>query len=861
LKPNNILLLFFLLFVGGMVGAQEADTVETNPISAEELSKADSTGSDSIVIPAAPVRKSPLEHEVEYQSEDSMRIDLNEQKVYLYGNAVAIYGDIELKADYIEITLKTSELYAKGLPDSTGAIAGEPIFKQGEKEFEAEEMRYNFKSQRGLSKHVKTQESGGYLHGELVKRDTGEVIYIKDGKYTTCEYDEPHFHIHAGKLKVIPQDKIITGPAYLTIADIPTPLVLPFGFLPNTEGRANGLIVPAWGEAVNQGFFLKEGGYYFGVKDVMDFSITADIYSRGSWATYARSNYVKRYRFRGNYGLEFVQSRFSEREYPDFFSQNTFNVKWNHQQDPKARPGSNFSAEVNAGSSKNYRNNIQANADNFLRSQLNSSIRYSKAFDNTPFNLAIAATGSQNTQTSFVNLRAPDISLNMARIFPFKPKSGVPSKLASAAGLDKLGINGSLDMANTLEGNEDTIFNNFNNRMLRNMDNGIRLNTNASTNLKLFKYITLTPSTTHRLVGYRQTVVKNWNPDSAEVNTRRVTGLDGFYDGSASLSLTSIIYGTYQYKSDVVKAMRHQITPTASISYRPDYSTAFWGYFGQVQSDTLGNFRDYSFFENGIYGGPSAQENGVVNLAINNMFELKVRNRKDSTSENQEKKLRIIDAFNFNTNYNIARDSLNWAPLTISVRSQVLRGLIIDGGATLDPYYTNPANNIRYNEWQFDRTGQLGTWTQARVAFSYNIQPKSSKPRSEENENTLRDANLYYTDFIDFDVPWNLRFNYNIQYRRIGQIDDITQVIDLQGDANLTQNWRVAIRTGFDIKNQDVTFSEINLYRNLHCWEFSLGVVPFGIRQSYNFQINVKSSVLKDLQLPRRRQFAVPDRG
>lgn len=841
------------------MGAQEVDSLANNV--AEAIDIKDSAGSDSTLVPVKPVRKSPLEHEVEYQSDDSMRIDLNEQKVYLYGNAVAIYGDIELKADYIEITLKTSELYAKGLPDSTGTIAGEPVFKQGEKEFEAEEMRYNFKSQRGLSKHVKTQESGGYLHGELVKRDTGEVIYIKDGKYTTCEYDEPHFHIHAGKLKVIPQDKIITGPAYLTIADIPTPLVLPFGFFPNTEGRANGLIVPAWGEAVNQGFFLKEGGYYFGVKEVMDFSVTADIYSRGSWATYLRSNYVKRYRFRGNYGLEFVQSRFSEREYPDFFSQNTFNVRWNHQQDPKARPGSNFSAEVNAGSSKNYRNNIQANADNFLRSQLNSSIRYSKAFDNTPFNLAVAATGSQNTQTSFVNLRVPDISLNMARIFPFKPKSGIPSKFASTAGLDKLGINGSIDMANTLEGNEDTIFNNFNNRMLRNMDNGIRLNTTASTNLKLFKYLTLTPSTSHRFVGYRQTVLKTWNPDSAEVNTRRVTGLDGFYDGAASLSLTSIIYGTYQYKSDIIKAMRHQITPTASISYRPDYSTAFWGYFGQVQSDTLGNFRDYSYFENGIYGGPSAQENGVINFNINNMFELKVRDRKDSTSTNQEKKLRIIDAFNFATNYNIARDSLNWAPLVISVRTQVVKGLIIDGGATLDPYYTNPINNIRYNEWQFDWTGQLGTWTQARLAFSYNIQPKSSKPRSEENENALRDANLYYTDFIDFEVPWNLRFNYNIQYRKIGQIDDITQVVDLQGEANITQNWRVAIRTGFDIKNQDVTFSEINLYRNLHCWEFSLGVVPFGIRQSYNFQINVKSSVLQDLQLPRRRQFAVPDRS
>ncbi|MEX2597372.1 MAG: putative LPS assembly protein LptD [Salibacteraceae bacterium] len=818
---------------------------------------------DSLLSGTPAKRQSVLEDEVKYSANDSMRIDLVNQMVYLFGDAVAIYGDIELKANYIEISLKQNELYAKGLPDSTGTIVGEPIFKQGSQEFEAGEMRYNFKSKRGLSKHVKTQESGGFLHGETVKRDTGEIIYIKNGKYTTCEYDDPHFHIHAQKLKVIPQDKIITGPAYLSIADIPTPLVVPFGFFPNSEDQSNGLIIPTWGEAVNQGFYLGRGGYYFGVKDVMDFSITGDIYSRGSWAAYVDSRYVKRYRFNGNYGLEFVQSKFSEREYPDFYSQNTFNVRWRHQQDAKARPGSNFSADVNAGSSKNNRNNIQSSADNYLRSQMNSSIRYSKSFANTPFSIAVAATGSQNTQTEVVNLRAPDVSFNMARIFPFKPKSGIASPFAVKSGLDKLGLNAGLDMSNRLEGREDTLFNNYNNKMLKSMDNGIRLNSTASTNIKILKYLTLSPSTSHRIVGYRQSVDKTWNADSNRVATRQVEGLTGFYDGSASISLNTIVYGTYQYKNQVIKAMRHQMTPSASVSYRPDYSAPAWGYFGSVQSDSLGNTTDYSFFEGRMYGGPSAQENGVINLSLNNTFELKVRNRKDTTGEKDDKKLKLLDAFNFNTNYNIAKDSLNWNPLQVSLRTQVFEGLVINGSATLDPYAINPVNGRRLNEFQIERNNKLGRWTRAQVAFSYNIRPKGSSKKQNQNqkETALSDANMYYTDFVDFDVPWSMNINYNIQYTNNGLNENISQVVDLRGETNITRNWKVSFRTGFDIKEADITFSQIEIYRNLHCWEFSLGIVPFGPRQNYNFQINVKSAILQDLKLNRRRNFAVPERG
>ena len=821
----------------------------------------DSTSLDSTLKAIKPKRKSSLEYEVNYQADDSMRVDLKKQMVYLYGNAITTYGDIELKANYIEISLKTNELSAKGLPDSTGTIVGEPVYTQGSQMFEAGEMKYNFKTKRGLSKEVKTQEGGGYLHGSVVKRDSSEIVYIKNGMYTTCEYDEPHFHIHANKMKVIPQDKIITGPAYLSIADVPTPLAVPFGFFPNSESRSNGLIIPSYGEAVNQGFYLSRGGYYFGLNDNMDFSLTGDIYTRGTWATYLNSRYVKRYRFNGNYSIDFVNSKFSNKEYPDYFSARTFNVKWRHAQDAKARPGSSFSADVNAGSSKNFRNNLQSTSTNYLQSQLNSSIRYSKNFDNSPFSFSAAASGNQNTQTEIISIRAPEASLNMARIFPFKGKVPASStSFKSKAGIDKIGINGSVDFSNKLEGKEDTLFNNYDNRMLKNMDNGLRTQSTTSTNIKLFKYLTVSPSTSHRIVAYRKTTEKVWNSDSNRVETKRPTGVDGFYDGSASLSASTVIYGTYLYKSDVVKAMRHQVTPTASLSYRPDYSDPFWGYFADVQSDTLGNITQYSRFEGGLYGSPTAQENGVLNLALNNTFELKVRNNKDTTGKQEDKKLRILDAFNFSTNWNIAKDSVKWNPVSIALRSNVLPGFTINASATLDPYYINPANGRRIDELQYNRTGDIGNWTRASVAFTYNIQPKKSKKKQEEKSNELSDANMYYTDFVDFDIPWSVRINYNVRYTNTVVTESVSQIVDLSGETNITQNWRVAFKTGYDLTNTQVTYSSLDVYRDLHCWEFSLGVVPFGPRQSYNFQINVKSAILQDLKLNRRRQSSIPER-
>lgn len=803
---------------------------------------------------AKPKRKSTLEYEVNYQSADSMRIDLAEQKVYLFGDAVAEYGDIKLEADYIEIALGANELHATGLPDSTGEIKGTPVFTQGEQSFESHEMRYNFKTKRGLSKEVRTQEGEGYLHGETVKKDSGDVIYIRDGKYTTCEYDNPHYHIHAGKLKVITKDKIITGPAYLSIADVPTPLGVPFGYFPNSEERSNGLIIPTWGESAGQGFYLSRGGYYFGLGDVMDFALMGDAYTRGSWATYLASRYAKRYRFNGNFGIDYVKSTFSEPEYPDYYeAPPRFNVTWLHRQDPKARPGSNFSADVTAGSSRIYRNNLQSSAGNYLKSNLTSSVRYSKSFANSPFSFSMAAAGSQNTQTQLVSAKLPDASLNMARIYPLKRKNAVGRE----RWYEKTGLNASLNAANKIDAHEDTV---FTENTLRNMKNGAQLQSQASTGIKLFKYLTLTPTVSNRLVGYRSTIRKYYDSDSARAEDIRVDQVDGFWEGSGSLALTTVIYGTYNYRSEIIKAMRHQMTPSVSLSYKPDYSDPKWGYYTTVQRDSLGNESPYSFFEGGIYGAPGAQENGVVNFSLNNTLEMKVRQRTDSTEA--DKKLRLLDAFNLGTSYNISKDSLNWSPVQISVRTQVVKGLTMNGAATLNPYAENPLTGTTVNQWQYDINGKIGRWTAANAALTWNITPKKEETvkKTDAKKDKLTEENLYYDDFIDFDMPWRLGLTYNIRYVRSNLEDVVTQNLDINGEVNVTQNWRVGYRTSYDITNEEFGYTSLNIYRNLHCWEFTINVIPFGRRQSYNFQINVKSSVLQDLKLNRRRSFNVPER-
>ena len=861
---RRLSIIFGLLWLlPSLLLAQDSDTNAVDTVSLNQAQL------DSLLVSsdsnAKPKRQSTLDYEVDYQSDDSMLVDLEKQMVYLYGNAVAKYGDIELKAAYIEISLQSNELRATGLPDSTGELIGKPVFVQGDQAFDAGEMRYNFKTQRGLSKRVKTQESGGYLHGETVKRDTGEVIYIKNGKYTTCEYDDPHFYIQASKLKVIPQDKIISGPAYLSIADIPTPLVLPFGYFPNPDRRSNGILLPSWTQTSAQGFGIIGLGYYLGVTESMDFTFTGDIYTRGGWSGNVASNYMKRYKFRGGYNVNYTQTVFSEKGYPDYSSTGTFGIRWNHTQDPKANPGSSFSASVDMGSSRAYRNNLNSTTNDFLKSQMNSSIRYQKNFSNSPFNLGISAVSSQNVQRRYIDIRAPQASLNMARVFPFKGETPRPSNsFMKKSGIEDIGIQGKAELVNRLQGQEDTLFNNYNNKMLKGMDNGLRVTSTMSTNVKFLKYITLSPSLNHKFVGYRKTFRQRWDTATNELRELYVDGLDGFYDGSASIGANTVIYGTYAFRSDVIRAMRHQVNPSVTFSYRPDYSDPFWGYYDEVQRDSIGNTLRYSFFDNNAFSDrPTANGNGVLNFSLQNTLEMKVRDRSDSTKADGEKKVKLFDQFSFNTQYRFAADSLKWQPLSIAFRTSIFKGLGVDATATLDPY-ARSANGRPIDQFQYDIDGRIGNWTNARLRLNYNIRPKKSKQSpskggDQEDKPDYR-AIGYYTDFVDFSLPWNMKIAYNLAYSNNGVNENITQIIDLNGQFQLARNWQIGYRTGIDIRKQELTRTSIDIYRDLHCWEFSLGVIPFGFQERYTFQINVKPGMLAALKIPRNWENNRPER-
>jgi len=834
--------------------AEAQVVVEDSLESADSLSfskisdTSDSTLLDSLGFLNEPKKKSMLDHEVTYEAKDSMRIDMGEEKIYLYGDAIATYGDIKLEAGYIEINLSQSELHATSFPDSAGKLIGYPEFTQGDQKFDSEEMRYNFKTQRGLSKRVKTQDGESYIHGEVVKKDSSDVIYIRNGKYTTCEADDPHFYIHAGKLKIITDDKIITGPAYLTIAEIPTPLAVPFGYFPNKQERANGILIPTYGQSNTQGIFFSRGGYYFGVKDRMDFSITGDIYTRGSWSSYLESNYAKRYRYRGNYGIDLVKTIVSEKGYEDYKSfPLSYKIRWQHTEDPKAHPGRTFGANVNFGSPRIDQQNVLSTNTAYLRSNVSSSIRYAKTFSNTPFSFSASASSSQNANSGLMDMSVPTASLNMARVFPFKRKVVVGKEKP----WEKIGVIASADGTNKVSGKSDTL---FRASSLRSMENGLQITNQINAGYKIFKYLQLTPSVSNKLVGSRTTLLKTYDPDSARALNSKVFSPNGFWEGSGSVSVSTIWYGLYSFKSEHIKAMRHQFTPSASISYKPDYSKAKWGYYRTVQADSNGRETKYSIFEGGVYGNPGAQENGVINLSANNTFELKVRNKADSTGKALDKKIKLLDQLGFTTNYGLAKDSLKWAPLGIQFRTSALKGLQLNGGATLNPYLRNE-RGVRVDKFMFFENGKIGHWTAANAAMSWSLEPKNKdkKKTTESKKEELVANNLNYDDFIDYDLPWRLSFVYNIGYNLSGFKSIVNQTLGVNGDLSLTQNWKVSFTTNLDLRNQEVLNTTFNLTRNLHCWELIIQTSPFGSRQFIMATIQPKSGMLQDLKLSRKR--------
>lgn len=871
---TNILFLIALSSFGQLEVKSDSISKAVQPILNDSLTIASGKALNDTV--AKPV----LEAVITYTAQDSTIADFENQKVYMYKKGVVNYQSIELKADYIMLDFANKEVYAEGLPDSTGTIVGTPIFKDGDEEFESKTLRYNFETQKGIISDVKTSQGDGFVHSELTKKISKDAFVLEKGKYTTCDADHPHFYLRMTKAKVISNKKIITGPAYMVLEDFPIYFpMIPFGYFPNSTTYTSGILIPTYGEEQSRGFFLREGGYYWAANDHFDLAVRGDIYSKGSWATKLHTNYRVRYKFNGSFDFSYNLNKYSEEPLPDAKTTKGFSVTWSHAQDAKANPNRTFSANVNLSTSSfdkenSYVNNRQS-IQNYLQTQKSSSISYSKKFENTPFNMSLNLRHSQNSRDTTISLSLPEMTLNMAKINPFKLKS----RIGPVRWYEKISFSYSGNMKNSITAKEKDL---LKKSLVRDWQNGIRHSIPISLpSFNLLKYINLSPSFNYSERWYTSYINKRYDenftgtitgqPEHVVVDT--IYSFRRNYEYSYSLSSSTNIYGNFIMRNpnSRIKQIRHKITPSVSFSYTPDFGQKkfrFWDSY--IDGDGREQF--YSHFERGVFGYTGRGESGAISFSLSNNIEAKVLEVNDSIAEKDEKpkfkKVKIIDNLGFNTSYNMIADSFKLSPINISARTTI-KGVSVNMGGNLNPYMVDEKGNM-YDEYVWNHLkglNKLGRLTNANLSFGMNFESKKDKKKEQEGDKTKPEEEVTPVgkneiQYAEFNIPWSFRFDYSFYYTNSYRPDangkikgSINQSLNLGGRLSLTNKWNMDMTTNFDLQAMKFSFTTVNISRTLHCWSMSFSFVPFGDRKSYSFNLSASSSMLQDLKISKQSSW------
>jgi len=858
--------------IGESLKTEENDTtiLDTLESSLAQSPRNDSLLTDSTKIPVK--KQEDITAEVNYSADDSIIIsmEMDSRKVFLYGNAIVKYQEIELVADYIEFDMITSEVFARGLPnDTSGIMEGLPVFTDASQIFNSQTMKYNFKTERGYIEAVKTKQEEGYLHSKQTRKDEFGHIHLKDGKYTTCDLDHPHFYIALTKAKSIPSDKIISGPAYIVIEDVPIPIGLPFGFFPNKKTNTSGILLPEYGEEVTRGFYLRNGGYYWAVNDYMDMRFTGDIYTNGTWGARVGSIYKIRYKFNGSFNIRYYQNINGEKGLDNYSKSTDYAITWSHSQDSKANPNLRYGASVNMSTTRFDQNHSQM-LTNALTNTKQSSISFQKNWPNSPFNLTASANHSQNSRTGGVDLNLPKVSFNMNRIYPFRSKKSAGDKWYQQIQLSYTSFfDNRISTADTLL---------FTSKVWENMNTGFRHEIPISYNYKPRKLrnFNISPSLRYSAVAYPSYIEKKRLLYTDEDTSYYYTATDTIrrisyahsYLPSISFGFNPKIYGTFMFKPESkVQAIRHVISPSASISIIPDMSKLTPDYYRQLKNEEGELMETYSIFSNGMFGTPSLNRRSrTMSVAIRNTLEMKVSEVSDTATK--AKKVRLLDNFDFSSSMNFD-DSIKWNPISIVGNTSLLQGKMkIALRGTFDPYAQDEQFR-RINKSEYSVSGKLGRLTNAGLSTGFDFASKQGKGQSGSDQGTADETSVeapspesdQYDNideeyaigrYVDFDVPWTLGVDYSLNYTNYRNDKQIVQTLRLTGDFSLTPKWKIGFNTGYDIKHKQITTTNLSIFRDLHCWEMRLTAVPFGIYKSFNFQINVKAAVLQDLKYNKR---------
>jgi len=869
---------------------------------------------DSIIKSISPKdslsKKTDLETTVFYSAIDSTVLDAEKQVVNLYGGAKLKYGNIALEADYIRLDWSKNEVFAKGTLDTaTKKIIGLPVFTQGQDKYDSEEVRYNFKSKRASIKAIVTQQGEGFVQGKTVKKDEEDNLYIRNAIYTTCNLTHPHFHIKASKIKVVGKKEIISGPFHFELNDIPLPIGLPFGFFPYSqpkEAGKSGVIVPTYGEEpTGRGFYLREGGYYWAASENIGVRFTGQIYSKGGWGLGANSQYNKRYRFAGSFNLAFNRNTNGDEFSPT--KRTDFALQWSHS--PQSRGNSSFSASVNIASNS-YNQFNTYNSQQYLSNTIGSSVQYSKNIGQT-IRTGISLRINQNTTTRVFDA-GTEFNFGLNQFQPFKRKNSLGDQFFDQFRLG-LDFSGGISMTNQVsdpytryefdvyprESNSQRgiIQKPFVPKTMDDLPPGV-IPVDASTlpllwekaqtkfnysiplslpNLKLNKYVNLTPGVSWSGNMYTRSYKYTYMKSDSTVRIDTIGGLPKFNSQlSFSASMNTRIYGTLRFKKGRLEALRHTIAPSISLSYTPDYSDPTYGYYQDVRINNrkfinkeaveqVGDIRRISTFDprQMSYGGAS----GSISFGLQNTLEAKLKTKSD-TATKQNEKVTILDNFGINGSYNLLAKEYPLSNLNFNANSRVSE-FDINIGGSFDPYlYVNDKLFFdvgrRTPDLMLSQGNGLARLTALNLSIGRRFAPaktKELKTSTNASEAQLKQINRNIDDYVDWNVPWTFSFSYQFSMNRMGlaaaqQISGLT----FQGDLSLTEKWKFSMSSGYDFKYSGLTYTNMSVHRDLHCWELNFNWTPiaspfYGRASNYSFDLRVKSSLLQELKISRRRSF------
>lgn len=814
-------------------------------------------------------QKPVIDAPINYNSFDSMAVSMEDgqQIVHLYGKADIKYGTIELQADYIAVNFEKKEIFASGLPDSTGELTGKPHFAEGSEEFDCESLRYNFVTGKGFVVNVVTEQQDGLVRGGKAKMMNKDVYCMVDGKYSTCTAEHPHFYLKMVKGKVIRNKAIITGRSYLVLEDFPIYFpFLPYGYIPtNNSSYSSGVIIPSYGEESRYGFYLRDGGFYWAASDYFDFKITGDVYSKGKWGLNMNTNYKLRYKFGGGLALSYSRSVTGERGVNQTVTPN-YSIRWNHSQDGKANPTQTFSASVDFSSSGHSRENEYTDADRYMTNSKTSSISYRKNFQNLPISLSANIRANQNTRDSTVSLTLPSLNVNMNSIYPFRRKNRVGKKRF----YEDFKLSYSTQFESSIKVKEDQLLTTPYSDWRKGVKHNIPI---TLPSFQLFNHINVVPSfnyseswnfsytTKHWVDGYfvtdPQTGIQHWVEGHVEENQK--SSFKRNYNYNYGVSASTTLYGMYTMRNPNrrLKAIRHKIDPRIGFSYHPDFAQEKFGFYEMVQIDSLGSYQRYDIFEDAMYRAAGAGESGSINFGLNNNIEMKLANVNDTTTNEKFKKVAIFDNLGFSGSYNLAADSMKLSTIGLQARTKIAGNSITITG-TLDPYALDK-NGRRYDEYMWNlptATGlsKLGRLTSVSTGFSFNYSSDKLKKKLQEKKGETEKKEkegeppvpLTYTPF---DMPWRVSANYSFGYTNNAGKAVFRQSVSINGGFDLTPKWKTTFNSGFDLVAMKMTRTMFSIVRDLHCWTMSFDFVPIGQGKYYAFTLRANASMLKDLKV------------